>query len=335
MKGDPAPQAQRAQGVIARQVGHLARLVDDLLDVSRINTGKLELRKTAVELNSVVDDAVEASRPAIDQGRHALVLELHGEPLWLDGDRVRLAQIVTNLLTNAAKYMPPGGRIEVSTVAQEAQAVIRVRDTGVGIAADRLSRIFEMFYQEERSLARSQGGLGIGLWLTRKLVAMHGGSIEASSEGEGRGSQFTVRLPRGESPAQAAQPAAAEVGGDARRILVIDDNRDGAETMAMLLAQGGHRVEIALNGEQALQLGDVLRPDLVLLDIGMPGMDGFEVCRRMRATDWGRTATVAALTGWGTEADKVAAREAGFDAHLTKPAIAQELAGLVAQSPRR
>ena len=335
LQGDALPQAQRARGIIARQVLHLTRLVDDLLDISRINTGKLELRKAVIELHAVIDDAVEASRPAIDQGRHSLVLQRHEGPVWLDADRVRLAQIVTNLLTNAAKYMAAGGRIELSTSADETHAMVRVQDTGVGISADRLGRIFDMFYQEERSLSRSQGGLGLGLWLTRQLVAMHGGTIEAASDGQGRGSRFTVRLPRAPAPAPVAAPLpVAGSAGGAHRILVIDDNRDGAETLALLLQQAGHQVEVAFDGAQGLGLGQASRPDLVFLDIGMPVMDGLEVCRRLRATDWGRAATVVALTGWGAEADKTAARQAGFDTHLTKPANAEALAGLLAQPPR-
>jgi signal transduction histidine kinase/CheY-like chemotaxis protein len=332
MRGDPSPQAQAAQDVIVRQVTHLARLVDDLLDINRISTGKLELRKEPVDLNSVVSEAVEASRPAIDDAAHVLSLQLHPGPIWLEADRVRLAQVTMNLLTNAAKYMPPGGRIELSTGVEQGRAVVRVRDKGIGIPRDRLARIFDMFYQEDRSIARAQGGLGIGLWLTRRLVLMHGGSIEAHSAGEGSGSEFTVKLPVGAAPAVAPNAVQAS-STPRRRILVVDDNRDGAETMALLLGEMGHHVEVALTGEQALRIGEAALPELVFLDIGMPGMDGFEVCRRLRATGWGRAATVVALTGWGAESDKAATRDAGFDAHLTKPASPRALAALAGGSP--
>lgn len=328
--GDPAPQARQAQGIIVRQAGHLARLVDDLLDVSRINTGKLELRRAPVDFNAAVRDALEASQTVIDQAGHRLVLSLNAEPIWLNADRVRLAQIATNLLTNAAKYMASGGTIRLSTAREGELAVLRVGDEGVGIAAERLARVFDMFYQEDRSLGRAQGGLGIGLWLTRRLVLMHGGTIDAASAGEGRGSRFTVQLPVSQAPSPTAQPGKAPLATARRRILVVDDNRDGAETMAMLLSEMGHDVEIALSGEQALTLGDAVLPDLVLLDLGMPGMDGFEVCRRFRTTGWGRAATLVALTGWGSESDRLASRAAGFDAHITKPATAEALAALAA-----
>ncbi len=328
IEGKGAPTASWAQGVIVRQVTHLARLVDDLLDVSRVNTGKLELRMEVVELNAVLGDAVDASRPAIEQGRHTLATMLSDHPVWLRADRVRLTQIATNLLNNAAKYMPAGGQIELRTASDPPNAILEVRDEGVGIPHDRLPEIFEMFYQEDRSRGRAQGGLGIGLWLTRRLVQMHGGTVEASSEGHGRGSCFTVRLPSIEAPVAAPpfQPATPAAPEDGRRVLVVDDNRDGAETMAQLLSALGHRVEVALDGEQALRLGSAVKPDIVFLDLGLPGMDGFEVGRRLRASDWGRDVTLVALTGWGGDADKRASREAGFDAHLTKPASAHDLA---------
>jgi len=332
LRGDAAPEAQRAQGIIARQVRHLARLVDDLLDISRINTGKLELRRDIVDLNAAIGDAVEVSRPAIDGAGHALDLRLHAAPLWLDADRVRVAQIATNLLINAARYTTPGGRIELASEREGDRAVLRVRDNGIGIDPGRIGRIFEMFYQEDRSPGRVQGGLGIGLWLTRELVTLHGGSIAVASDGQGRGSEFTVELPLAAPHTIPAPPAGAGAADAHRRILVVDDNRDSAETMALLLAEFGHEAQAAHSGEEALRCGAAMRPDLVFLDIGMPGMDGYEVCRRLRATDWGLAAEVIALTGWGGEADKAAARAAGFDGHLTKPAAPEAVAALAARS---
>jgi signal transduction histidine kinase/ActR/RegA family two-component response regulator len=327
-RGDGSAEAQRAYAVLGRQVNHLTHLVDDLLDVNRINTGKLELRKELLDLNAVMHDAIEVAQPLLDAGQHRLVLDLHPQPLWIEADRVRVSQIVSNLLNNAAKYTPNGGDVGLSTLQQDGSAVIRVWDHGVGIQRDRLGRIFDMFYQEERSLDRAAGGLGIGLWLTRGLVTMRGGTIEAFSDGDARGSLFTVRLPLS-TAAPAPRDAGPSTISAARRILVVDDNADSAESLSMLLESMGHQAETALGGAEGLAQGERLRPDLVFLDLGMPGMDGLEVCRRLRATDWGRAAMVVALTGWGAESDQEATRRAGFDAHLTKPVDIASLEAIV------
>ena len=322
-----------AHDVIARQAGQMARLVDDLLDVSRIKVGKLELRRHPLELASLLADSLEAAGPVIAQCQHRVRQSASPAPVWLDGDRARLAQVFANLLTNAAKYMEPGGSITVEAAVRDGMAEIVIGDDGVGIQADRLDKVFEMFHQEGSSLGQSQGGLGVGLWLSRQLVLLHEGTIVAHSDGPGKGSRFIVRLPLADAPAPAVVPA---VNGTGRlRVLVVDDNLDGAETLAMLLEALGHQTRVAGDGAQALREGAAFAPQVVLLDIGLPDVDGHEVCRRMRATDWGGSALVVALTGWGGEADKRAARDAGFDAHLTKPAQAADLERLLRQESIR
>ncbi|HEU4411499.1 MAG TPA: response regulator [Polyangiaceae bacterium] len=325
--------ADKALGVMERQLGHLVRLVDDLLDVARISRGKVELRRERIEVRAVLDHAVEVSRPLVEAARHALDVRAPGEPLWLDGDLTRLAQVVSNLLNNAAKYTPDGGRIELSARAEGGEAVIRVSDNGAGISAEMLPRVFDLFAQVDRTRDRAQGGLGIGLSLVRRLVELHGGAIEAKSEGLGRGSSFEVRLPlvrpaegRAEAPSGAARGGERPGGW---RILVVDDNADGAELLAMTLELSGHLTRVAYDGPGALEAAEAFRPEVIFLDIGLPGLDGYEVARRLRAEPALAGAALVALTGWGAQGDKQRALDAGFDVHLTKPVDRAEVEGVL------
>ncbi|WP_223275326.1 ATP-binding protein [Delftia tsuruhatensis] len=326
--------ARRSQEMLERQVNHMVRMVDDLLEVSRITTGKVQLRKEVVDLNNVLQGVAAASHAVMESGGHQLRLELPAETLLLPADPVRLAQMVTNLLNNAAKYTDPGGHVVLAAWAEGAQAVISVRDDGIGIPAALLDRIFDMFMQVDRGGRRGQGGLGIGLTLVRSLVEMHGGSVQALSEGPGQGSELRLRLPLpAHAPADASAhapadvpslpgPAAGAQSGDAPafgRILVVDDNADAADTLSMLLGLLGAEVEIARDGPGALAMHDAFRPDVVLLDIGLPGMDGLEVARRIRARQGRDQVLLIALTGWGQEDDLRRSREAGMDHHLVKP----------------
>jgi PAS domain S-box-containing protein len=315
---------QYARDTIDRQVRHLARLVDDLLDVSRLSTGKVKLRKERVELAAVLARAVETSRPLIDARRHELTVTVPEGPVWVDADATRLAQVVSNLLNNAAKYTEEGGRIALAVGWEGGEAVLRVRDSGVGIPADMLARVFDLFTQVDRGLDRAQGGLGIGLTLVKSLAEMHGGRVSAHSDGPGRGSEFVVRL-----PLAGCAPAVAGLGRDGphpaapkpppRRVLVVDDNVDAAESMALLLRAVGHEVRTAYDGLVALREAEALRPEVVLLDIGLPRLDGYEVARRLRQQEGGQEALVIALTGYGQEEDRRRAAAAGFDVHLVKP----------------
>jgi PAS domain S-box-containing protein len=325
MPGVGADAVRQAKGMMERQVHHLVRLVDDLLDVSRILRGKIELRKERVELAAVVERAVETAQPVIDAQGHSLTISLPPEPLWLEADPVRLAQVVSNLLNNAAKYTERGGRISLHARGEGAEVVVRVEDTGIGIEPEMLPRIFGPFFQVDRSADRSQGGMGVGLALVRKLVEMHGGRAQVSSGGLGRGSEFTVRLPapvktRGSDHqgAEAEKPFPAPAS-PRLRILVVDDHADAAESLAMILRLDGHDVRVAHDGPEALGVAQSHLPHLAFLDIGMPGMDGYELCRRMRAQPALREVLLVALTGWGQEEDRRRSREAGFDRHLVKP----------------
>jgi PAS domain S-box-containing protein len=384
-RADPA--ASRLREIIDRQTQHMTRLVDDLLDVSRITSGRIELKSEAVDLNEVAVQAVETSRPAIEERRHRLVVETAPEPIWVEGDAVRLEQVVTNLLTNAAKYTEQGGEIRLLVGRSQGSesgspaAVLRVQDTGMGIAPEMQSRVFELFAQAERSLDRSQGGLGLGLTLVRRLVRMHGGDVSAHSEGLGKGSEFVIqlpltepgpasaalRLPQWQSPSSAASPAgradlpATELERPSfRRVLVVEDNVDAAETLAELLEMWGHEVRVVHDGPAAVDTALEHRPDVVLLDIGLPGMDGYEVARRLRA---GRSAAplvgaaaaagsekagaargaapapeatwapfLIAITGYGQDADRSLSSAAGFDRHLTKPVDPELLRELMASA---
>jgi signal transduction histidine kinase/CheY-like chemotaxis protein len=322
------PTAQVCQ-IMERQVDHMVRLVDDLLELSRITRGQIELRRQPVELASVLRAAVETSDPLIRAGRHSLRLELPPQPLWLDADPVRMAQVFSNLLNNAAKYMDDGGSIEVAGTVVGGRVEVRVRDHGVGIEADMLGSVFDMFTQGEPP-RRTLDGLGIGLTLVRSLVGMHGGEVEARSEGRGCGSEFVVSLPLAAAPCSAA--AAAHDGAPARlpeRIVVVDDNRDAADSLGMYLQLSGAEVEVVHDGRSALRLIERFRPQVVLLDIGMPEMDGHEVARRIRAQPAFDGTVLIALTGWGQDKDLQASREAGIDHHLVKPVDLEHLQRLL------
>jgi CheY-like chemotaxis protein len=324
--------------VMERQVQHLVRLVDDLLDVSRITRGKIELRKEVVELRGIVAGALEMVQPQIDEKRHELVVSLPEHPIRLLVDPVRLTQVIGNLLSNAAKYTPPGGRVSLSGERTEGMAMICVRDTGIGIAPEMLPRVFELFTQAKTQ--GGQGGLGIGLTLVKSLVEMSGGTVEAHSPGPGKGSEFIVRLPL------VSVDHAGEIGHEnllartedrVRRAFVVDDNADAAATLAALLRRDGHEVHTFNDGCSALESAATIAPDVVLLDIGMPEMDGLEVARRLREMPAMAAALLIAVTGWGQEADRRQTQQAGFDHHLVKPVDAgalRELLGGPAQSGR-
>jgi CheY-like chemotaxis protein len=303
-----------------RQLSHLVRLVDDLLEVSRITRGQVELRRELVRLDVAINSAIETSEPLIRAGNHRLVVSLPDEPLLLDADPVRLAQIFANLLNNAAKYSDKGGLIEITARREGHHALVTVRDSGDGIAPDQLNKLFQIFTRGERSSRRNQSGLGIGLALVRRLTEMHGGHVEATSEGLGKGSCFSVRLPlssRGAATTSKQRCDAASIAS--LRVLVVDDNRDAAESLAMLLQTTGADVHIAHDGPTALAQFELREPHIVLLDIGMPDMDGYEVARRLREIPNPQRVAIVALTGWGQDQDRQRVRAAGFDHHLVKP----------------
>jgi signal transduction histidine kinase/DNA-binding response OmpR family regulator len=312
---------QQARETMERQLGHLVQLVDDLLDMSRITRNRLDLRKRRVELSSVIHQALDAARPMAASVNHEFHVALPAEPIYLNADPVRLAQVFGNLLTNACKYTEPGGHIWLSAELEDDEAVIKVRDTGIGIPGDQLASVFEMFSQLPAARELSQGGLGIGLTLVKRLVSLHGGSVQASSGGAGQGTEFVVRLPVLLQPSQ-AKPAAADDEAPAtpgRRILIVDDNRDSAASLAMLLETTGNVTREAYDGLEALEAAEQFRPDVVLLDIGLPKLNGFEVCHRLRAQEWGRGMTIVAVSGWGQDEDRRKSREVGFDHHMVKP----------------
>jgi PAS domain S-box-containing protein len=331
-----APAASEAQrrwshSVISRQVQHMSLLLDDLLDISRITRGTLELRRQMTDLTAIVEAALETARPAIDAKQHTFALELPRDPVVLACDPLRIAQVLANLLTNAAKYTDPGGRISLRGFATQQMVTIVVADTGVGIPEEALSRVFTMFSQVRYTRDRSEGGLGIGLALAKGLVELHGGNIQVSSEGRDRGSKFTVQLPRRPITAGVASesPEAAAGEGVKRRVLIADDNRDAAESLAMLLRMDGHEVTLAYDGAEAIAALKTQLPEVALLDIGMPGLDGYEVARRVRRGSLGRAVTLIAVTGWGQDADKAQALAAGFNHHFTKPIEPQQLMELL------
>ncbi|HKV08688.1 MAG TPA: MEDS domain-containing protein [Thermoanaerobaculia bacterium] len=327
-----------ARDVIDRQVRQLARLVDDLLDVSRVTRGKVELHREEVDVTAVIAQAVETSRPLIDGRKHTLVLTLPPEPVRLSADLTRLAQVVSNLLNNAAKYMHEGGRIWLTVERHEGEAWIRVKDEGIGIPPEMLARVFDLFTQVSQSLDRSEGGLGIGLALVRSLAELHGGSVQASSEGPGRGTEMIVRLPvvgEERAPAPAARESVISVRPVAgRRILVVDDNQDAAETLGKILEIAGHEVEIAHDGEEALAAVRKHRPEVVLLDIGLPKVDGYEVARRLRLEPENEGLLLIAVTGYGNREDRERGKLSGFDHHLVKPVDLQQLQRLLASRRR-
>jgi PAS domain S-box-containing protein len=329
LKGLADPDVRQPLEMIDRQVNLMSRLIEDLLDVSRITRGVLELRRERVLLSDLVEGAVEACRHEVDARRHLLRVELPEEPLALYADRARLVQVFCNLITNAAKYSPPGGEIVVSARKTSQGLEISVSDKGVGIPADKLSEIFDLFAQLDRGLERQGGGLGIGLTLARQIVELHQGTIEARSEGVGKGSEFVLHLPLlpARTPKRAGGPAQSTM--IRRTVLVADDNRDAADSLALLLGRG-HEVHRAYDGAAAFELAATIQPEVMLLDIGMPRMDGYEVARRVRGELWGANVYLVALSGWGREEDKRRAVEAGFDAHLVKPVTPEALDRLLA-----
>jgi signal transduction histidine kinase len=323
---------EQARDTMERQFGQMVRLVDDLLDVGRITRDKLELRRQRVELTTVIHQAVETCRSLATGLRHELRTSLPKEPIWVHADPVRLAQVFSNLLNNACKFTESGGTISIVAQRQDDEASVTVSDTGIGIDSKNIENIFEMFEQVDKTLERKSGGLGIGLTLVKRLVELHGGRISARSEGPGRGSQFEVRLPvAAESKRIApASPKAAARSTTPRRVLVTDDNKDSARTLAMLLQLSGHEVETAFNGVQAIERAESWQPDVILLDLGMPGMNGYDVCRSIRQKPWGKSIRIVALTGWGQEQDRNNSREAGFDEHVVKPVDVANLGSILA-----
>lgn len=336
LAGGDRATVEQARTMMERQLTQLVRLVDDLMDLSRISRGKIDLRTERVRLAAVVESAVETSRPLIEQMGHELTIVLPEQPVTLDADPTRLAQVFLNLLTNAAKYSDRGAHIRLVAEREGSDVVVSVTDTGIGIPADQLPRIFQMFTQVERSLEKAQGGLGIGLSLVKRLVEMHGGSIEARSDGPGQGSEFDVRLP---VVAEASGPHAADAPGEraiprsSARILIVDDNKDGADSLAMMLRIMGNDTRTAYDGQEGVALAEQFRPDVVLLDIGLPKLNGYEACRRIREQDWSKGMVIIAMTGWGQEEDRRRSHEAGFDHHLVKPVAPGALMQLLSDLP--
>jgi len=323
----------RASNVIDRQVVLMARLLDDLLDIGRITSDKLELRKEHADLTTVLRDAVEMCRPLVQQYEHDLTFVVR-EPIIVDADSARLGQVFGNLLNNACKYTERRGRITVTLARDGDDAMVTVADTGIGIPVDKQASIFDMFSQVDRVLNRPHAGLGIGLHLVKRLVELHGGSVDVRSEGPGRGTEFTVRIPA--LPASAEHENVIAAPEDvithaprSRRILIVDDNVDHAESLSMLLSVDGHDVHAVHDGLEALEAAERLRPEIVLLDLGLPRLDGFDTCRRLREQPWGKSLLLVAITGWGQDVDRLKSSEAGFDHHLVKPIDSRALAGLV------
>ena len=340
LQKDENPLQQQARAVIERQVNQLSRLVNELLEVSRVITGRIQLRKERLDIRGVVEQAAESTRPLIDQRRHQLFVSLPAEPVWLEGDAARLEQAVINLLDNAAKYTPEGGKVWVNLQPEGNEVTLRVRDTGVGIAPELLPRIFDLFTQADRTPDRSQGGLGIGLSLTQRLVELHGGKIEAHSAGLGQSSEFIVRLPvllPSERGADMTSTGTSKQAAQGWRMLVVDDNVDAANMIAMVLQHYGHQTETVYSAHGALEMAVEYRPDFVVLDIGLPGMDGYEVARRLRQIPELKDTRLIAATGYGQDADRQRSEEAGFDYHLVKPIDPEKLQAvleLLGRQPR-
>ncbi|MGQ0834156.1 MAG: hybrid sensor histidine kinase/response regulator [Gammaproteobacteria bacterium] len=334
--------AATARSMIERQLKQLVRLIDDLLDVSRITQGQIELRREPVDLAAILQLALETTRPLLETRQHRVHVIWPQEPLCVDGDPTRLAQVFANLLHNSAKYSDAGGQITIAAMRDGAQALVKVADSGAGIASDMLPRVFDMFTRATRSVTGGQDGLGIGLTLVKRLVELHGGTVEAQSEGLGKGSVFSVRLGLAQAPSPSSLPGAAgervtmsgegAVGG---RVLVVDDNHDAAASLALMLDLNGYEIRTASDGIEALEIAETFRPEFVVLDIGMPRLDGYQTAREIRARPWGKSVTLLALTGWGQEEDKRRALEAGFDYHLTKPVDPQLLQRLLEQPARQ
>ena len=325
------PAISMARDVVDRQLVHMIRLVDELLDVSRLMEGKITLKMEPLELSRIIHHSIEMATPLVRERSQSLEVEMPPSPVHVSGDFTRLSQVVSNLLSNAAKYSDVGGRIELCTSVTAGMALISVRDNGGGIEASLLPKVFDLFVQGERSLDRSQGGLGVGLTLVKRLVELHQGRVEALSEGAGKGSEFRVYLPCVTQPVCARSVEALETeGGCKRRVLVVDDNRDAAESVAVLLELYGHEVRTAIDGFQALAASAEFLPEAVLIDIGLPGIDGFELARRLRNQDPTRNAMLIALTGYGRKEDQDRGEAAGFDAFYVKPADPKEIHACIA-----
>ena len=327
-------KAEQVYDMLERQVDQMVRLVDDLLEVSRITRGKIELRRDRVELGAVIRSALETSKPLIDAAGHELTVEIPTEPVWLDADPVRLSQVFANLLNNAAKYTEPGGKVWLNAKRQGDQAVVSVCDTGIGIPPEKLPKVFNLFAQVDTGTGRAQGGLGIGLALARRLVEMHGGRIDARSSGPGEGSEFRVHLPlaREQDRRRVSDPHRSDRSGSdtsGHRVMVVDDNRDAAESLGMLLRLRGMHVHVAHDGASALKAFPTFHPTVVLLDLGMPGMDGYEVAEQIRRRPDSGKVTLIALTGWGHAEFRQRSRESGFAHHLVKPVELDALLGLL------
>jgi PAS domain S-box-containing protein len=335
LAGGDQTVVQATSEMLERQVGQMVRLVDDLLDISRITRNKIDLRKERVDLGTVIEQAVECARPVCDDMDHELSIVLPEEPVYVDGDPVRLTQVFANLLDNGCKYMDRGGRITLTVDASGEDVRVRVKDQGMGIAADQLTRIFDMFTQVDSSLERARSGLGIGLTLVTNLVQMHGGRVEVHSEGEGKGSEFVVYLPIQNEPAALKTSPPAEQSSMTYKILVVDDNRDSAESLAQLLKLTGHETYTALDGLQAVEVAAKIRPEVVLLDIGMPKLNGYDACRRIRTEPWSKGMMLIAQTGWGQDDDRQRTEQAGFDGHLVKPVDPSALMKLLAMLDAR
>ena len=333
--GAPPAVVEQSAGIVERQAKNLARLLDDLLDVSRITRGRIELRLQTLSIADAVTSALEATRPLVDERHQTVSVTLPPVPLNVQADPARLEQIIVNVLNNASRYTAPGGRISVTVAEEGSEAVLRIRDTGIGIAADVLPRIFDLFVQGDQSLAHTSGGLGIGLTLVHRLVALHRGRVSAHSEGLGRGSEFTIALPLSRQPAAGGTPVASlPERGPAAAVLLIEDNTDARQSLRSLLEREGHRVEEAADGAGGLARAETTRPDIVLVDIGLPGMDGYEVARRIRSQR-GAAPILVAITGYGQADDRRRSLEAGFDAHLTKPVSPDHLTHVLAGLSRR
>ena len=326
---DSVVPASKLHQMIERQTQNLVRLVDELLDVARISRGTIELRREPMDLVAVVREAAEAARPRAAKLQVELSLALPDTPVRVDGDSVRLEQVISNLLENAAKYTNPGGRIALSLTQDHAEAILRVRDTGIGLAPERLENIFDLFTQVDSSLARTSGGLGLGLTVVRRVLALHGGRIEARSAGLGEGSEFIVRLPIDSPPA----PKPVLAGARRQRVLIVDDNLDASYSLALLARAWGHEVAVARDGTEALVLAKSFKPETGIVDIGLPGMDGYELARLFREDPAHRNLQLVALTGYGRDEDRSAAKAAGFDVFLIKPAKIEELKRLLASAP--
>ncbi len=331
-KNDPQIMEQ-TRGIMERQMQQLVTLVDDLLDVSRISRGKLELRKCRVTLSDVVGSAIEAARPTLATADHQLTVSLPETPVYLNADPHRLAQVLSNLLDNAAKYTPRGGNVWLTASRNTSNVLVSIRDSGIGVPADMLDGIFQMFTRIDRSAERTNAGLGIGLALVKSIVEMHEGSVEAHSDGPGRGTEIRLRLPLSLEPAPlAAQPGGlpAMAGQCPRRVLIVDDNEAAADLLGQVVEKLGNDVRVAYDGEQAIEVADRFQPDIVLMDLGMPKLDGYGAARHIRGQPWGQQMILIALSGWGQDGHKQRAKEAGFDHHLVKPADPAQLQRLLA-----